>query len=144
MTQPPLHMLCGLVSRMGKSSNHREDSRHRQRGDRGRQAECQTAFVVFEKVAIWIAVRPPGIEWKTGQNPKMEKNWPKNRKWPSVSNGEKLAQKWQKNGIWGHSSFFFAIFGPFFPISGRGPFLFFGQFFPIFGFGPFSILYQAA
>ena len=76
-----------------------------------------------------LRVRPPGIEWKTGRNPKMGKNWPKNRKRPSARNGEKMAQKWRKNGIWGHFSIFSPFLGHFFPISGRGPF---SIFWPIF------------
>ena len=69
-----------------------------------------------------MRVSPPGIEWKTSRNPKMGKNWPKNRKWPSARNGEKMVQKWRKNGIWGHFSIFSPFLGRFFPISGRGPF----------------------
>ena len=89
-----------------------------------------------------LRVRPPGIEWKTGRNPKMGKNWPKNGKWPSARNGEKMAQKWRKNGIWGHFSIFSLFLGHFFPISGRGPFsIFLANFFP---FWISSILYQAA
>ena len=44
-----------------------------------------------------LRARPPGIEWKTGRNPKMGKNWPKKRKWPSARNGERMAQKCRKN-----------------------------------------------
>ena len=49
----------------------------------------------------------------------MRKNWPKNRRWPSARNGEKMAQKWRKMGFGvisifppflGH--FFFPHFGP--------------------------------
>ena len=83
-----------------------------------------------------LRVGPPGIEWKTGRNPKMGKNWPKNRKWPSARNGEKMAQKWRKNRKMTPNPIFLPFLGHFFPISGRGPFLFFGQFFPIFGFRP--------
>ena len=78
---------------------------------------------------LFLWAQPPGIEWKTGRNPKMGKNWPKNRKWPSARNGEKMAQKWRKNGIWGHFSIFSPFLGHFFPISGRGPF---SIFWPIF------------
>ena len=74
---------------------------------------------------------------KTGRKPEMGKNWPKNRKWPSARNGEKMAQKWRKNGMWGHCSIFsrhfWAIFSPF---RAEGHFLFSGQFFPISGFRP--------
>ena len=41
-----------------------------------------------------LRVRPPAIEWKMGRNPKIGKNRPKNRKWPSARNGGKMAQKW--------------------------------------------------
>ena len=89
-----------------------------------------------------LRVRPPGIEWKTGRNPKMGKNWQqKNRKWPSARNGEKMAQKWRKNRKLTPNSFF----GPFFLHFGpRGIFSFLANFFPFLVFGPFSILYQAA
>ena len=70
---------------------------------------------------------------KTGRNPKMGKNWPKNRTWPSARNGEKMAQKWRENR---KITPFLPFLGHFSPISGRGPFLFFGQFSPIFGFRP--------
>ena len=93
---------------------------------------------------LGLRVRPPVIEWKTGRNPKMGKNWPKNRKWLSARNGGKMAQKWRKNGIWGHFSFFrhfWAIFPHFGP---RAIFYFLANFFPFLDFGPFSILYQAA
>ena len=64
-----------------------------------------------------LRVRPPGVEWKTGRNPKMAKNWPKKKmalgpKWGK--NGPKIAKK-LKNGPKSH---FFAIFGPFFPHFG--------------------------
>ena len=89
------------------------------------------------KFALVLRVRPPGIEWKTGRNPKMGKNWTQNGKWPSARNGEKMAQNWRKNGLWGHFSIFSPFLGHFFPISGRGPFsIFCVQFFPIFGFRP--------
>ena len=86
--------------------------------------------------ALKLRVRPPGIEWKTGRSPKMGKNWPKNRKWPSARNGEKMAQKWRKNGIWGHFSIFCHFLGHFFPISGRGPLYIFWPIFSHFGFRP--------
>ena len=84
-----------------------------------------------------LRVRPPGIEWKTGRNPKWEKNWPKNRKWLSARNREKMAQKWRKNRKMTPNPIFSPFLGHFFAISGRGPiFYFFGQFFPIFGLRP--------
>ena len=89
--------------------------------------------------SLVLQVRQPGIEWKTGRNPKMgKKNWPKNRKWPSARNRAEMAQKWRKHGIWGHFSIFFAIFGPFFPLfrPPRAIFYFLANFFPIFGFRP--------
>ena len=101
---------------------------------------------------LGLRVRPPGIEWKTGRYPKMGKNWPKNRKWPSAP---EMGKKWPKNGEkiekWPQIPFFapnpiFCLFlGHFSPISGRGPFsIFWPIFFPFLDFGPFSILYQAA
>ena len=67
----------------------------------------------------------------------MGKNRPKNREWPTARNGEKMAQKWRKNKVWGNFSIFFrrcwAIFSPFRPVS---HFLFLGQIFLIFGFRP--------
>ena len=55
-----------------------------------------------------------------------------------IENGPRpeMGKKWRKNGIWGHFSIFSPFLGHFFPISGRGPFLFFSQFLPIFGFRP--------
>ena len=48
-----------------------------------------------------------------------------------------MAQKWRKNGIWGHFSIFSPFLGPVFPHFGpRAIFFFLGQFFPIFGFRP--------
>ena len=41
-----------------------------------------------------LRVRPPGIEWKTGRNPKMGKNWPKKRNGPRP----KMGKKWPRNG----------------------------------------------
>ena len=80
-----------------------------------------------------LRVRPPGIEWKTGQNPKMGRNWPKNRKWPLGpkwgKNGPEMAKKW-KNDPEFH--FFSPFLGHFFPISGRGPFSIFWPIFPHF------------
>ena len=73
---------------------------------------------------------------KRAEIQKWEKNWPKNRKWPSARNGEKMAQKWRKNGKMTPNPIFSPFLGHFFPISGRGPFSIFGQFFPIFGFRP--------
>ena len=81
-----------------------------------RQSACST-----------VRVRPPGIEWRTGRNPKMGKNWPKNRKWPSARNGEKMAQI-APNPIFSPSHFgpraiffFWPIFCHFW-ISARFPF----------------------
>ena len=100
---------------------------------------------LFSEMVFDLRVRPPGIVWKTGRNPKMGKEWPKNRKWLSARNGEKMAQKWRKDGIWGSFFYFSPFFRQFFPISGRGPFSIFWPFFSHFWiFGPFSILYQAA
>ena len=44
---------------------------------------------------LTLRVRPPGIEWKTGEKPKMGKNWPKieNGPQPTARNGGKMAQK---------------------------------------------------
>ena len=83
-----------------------------------------------------LRVRPPGIEWKTGRNQKLGQNWPRNRKWLSARNGGKMAQKWRKNGIWGHFSIFSPFLGHFFPFWAGSHFLFFGQFLPIFAFRP--------
>ena len=98
-------------------------------------ARCRDAARLFR--GFWelpLRVRPPGIEWKTGRNPKMRNNWPKNRKWSSARNGEKMAKKIEKNDPKSH---LFAIFGPLFPHFGpRAIFYFLGQFFPIFGFRP--------
>ena len=80
-----------------------------------------------------LRVRPPGIEWKSGRNPKMGKNWPKNSKMA-------LGPKWGKNGPKMARKMGFGViflfFGPCFPISARGPLSIFDQFFPIFGFRP--------
>ena len=82
-----------------------------------------------------LRVRPPGIEWKTGRNPKM---FSQEKKGQNIENA--LGPKWQKNG-----PKFFAIFGPFFRHFGpRAIFYFWASFFPFLHFGPFSILYQVA
>ena len=73
-------------------------------------------FLVFF-FCLDLRVRPPGIEWKTCRDPKIGKNWPKNRKWPSARNGEKNGPKMAKKKI-----------------ENGAIFLFFGQFLPIFGF----------
>ena len=88
----------------------------------------QDARNFWEKLGLRLRVTPPGIEWKTGQNPKMGKNWPKNRKGPSAR-GEKMAQKWRKNRKMTPNPIFSPFLGHFFPISGRGPF---SIFWPIF------------
>ena len=74
-------------------------------------------------------VRPPGIEWKMGRNPKMGKNWPKNRNGPRPEMVEKMAQKWQKNRKMTPNPILLPFLGHFFPISGRGVF---SIFWPIF------------
>ena len=96
---------------------------------------CRTSMDDHKRVLIWYAhktsglrVRPPGIEWKTGRNPKMGKNW------PNMDNGPRpeMGKKWPQNGkkwIWGHFSIFSPFLGHFYPISGRGPF---SIFWPIF------------
>ena len=40
-----------------------------------------------------LRVRPPGIEWKTGRNPKMGKNWPKIENGPRPEMGKKWPKK---------------------------------------------------
>ena len=113
---PSLWILCHELSSLGpvrcpKSSN----SKH-------------LAFLIEE-----LRVRPPGIEWKTGRNPKMEKRiGPKTENGPRPEigkNGPKMAKKWDLGSFF----YFFAIFGPFFfPVSGRGPFSIFGPIFSLF------------
>ena len=85
-----------------------------------------------------LRVRPPGIERKTGRNPKMGKNrkWPEmGKKWPK--NGEKIeksCEKKQKNDPKSHLFSILAIFSPF---RAEGHFCYIlGNFFPIFGFRP--------
>ena len=70
----------------------------------------------------------------------MGTNWPKNRKWPSARNREKMAQKREKK-----KRPQIPFFRHFWAILGRGPFsIFWPVFFPFLDFGPFSILHQAA
>ena len=64
-------------------------------------------FAVSEKLdlapkVLQLRVSPPGIEWKTGQNPKMEKIGRK------IENGPRpeMGKNGPKNGIWGHFSIF--------------------------------------
>ena len=87
-------------------------------------------------VTLVLRVRPPGIEWKTGRNPKMGKIGQK------IENGPrpKMGKKWPRNGqkmgfgvIFLFFRYFWAIFSP---CRAEGHFLFFGQFLPIFGFRP--------
>ena len=88
-----------------------------------------------------LRVRPLGIEWKTGRNPKWEKIGQK------IENGPRpeMGKKWPKNGEKMGFYFFLPFLGHFFPISGRGPFsVFFANFFPFLDFSRFFILYQAA
>ena len=66
----------------------------------------------------------------------MGKHWPKNRKWPSARNGEKLAKKWRKNRRMTPIPIFSPFLAIFCPFWAEGHFLFFGQCFPIFGFQP--------
>ena len=57
--------------------------------------------------------------------------------WPSVRNGEKMAQNGEKNGIFGVVFLFVRHFWAIFPhFEPRAIFYFFCQFFPIFGFRP--------
>ena len=60
-------------------------------------------------------------------NPKMGKNWPKNRNGPRRA--PEIGKKWPKNGEQMGFGVIFLFFlpclGHFFPISGRGPFSFF-------------------
>ena len=76
-----------------------------------------------------LRVRPPGIEWKTGRNPKMGKNWAKKENGPRPEMGE----KWPKNGEeiekLPQFPFFRHFWAIFFPTSGRWPF---SIFWPIF------------
>ena len=83
----------------------------------------------FASQAAWYRMEN-GLKSKNG------KKLAKNRKWPMARNGGKMAQKWPKNGIWGHFSIFWPYLGHFFPISGQGSFFFLPIFFPIFGFQP--------
>ena len=68
---------------------------------------------------------PPGIEWKTGRNAKMGKNWPKKENGPrpemGKKNGPKMAKKWKNDP----KSHYFAIFGPCFPHFGPRAIFFF-------------------
>ena len=91
---------------------------------------CVCVCVCFASQATWYRM-------ENGPKSKNGKNWPKNRKWPSARNGEKLAQKWRKHGIWGHFFYFCCHFWAIFSLFwAEGHFPFFGQFFPIFGFWP--------
>ena len=49
-----------------------------------------------ETQKLGLGVRRPGVEWKTGQHPKMEKPWPKNRNGPRPEMGEKWPKKGKK------------------------------------------------
>ena len=80
-------------------------------------ALCDARFYLTQPLGL--RVKPPGVEWKTGESPKLERVGPKKEmghgpKW------EKKTQTWQKNRKMTQIPFF-AIFGPFFSISGRGP-----------------------
>ena len=103
-----------------------------------------------------LASQAAWYRMENGPNSKNGKSWPKNRKWPSARNGEKMAQKWRKKNRWpknrkwpsarnggkksgpkmakkwdlGSFCYFISPFlGHFFPISDRGPF---SMFWPIF------------
>ena len=56
-----------------------------------------------------LRVRPPGIEWKSGRQPKMGKTLPKKIKWPTARNQEKNGPEMVKKGFWDH----FSICSPF-------------------------------
>ena len=82
-------------------------------------AKCRNRLhvEVRSKKTLELRVRPPGIEWKTGRNPKGEKIGQK------IENGHRpeMGKKWPKNGKkWdlGPFFYFFAIFGLFFPHFG--------------------------
>ena len=81
-----------------------------------------------------LRVRPPGIEWKTGRNAKLGKNWPENKNGPRPKwgkNGPKMAKKTEKCT----QIQFFTIFGPFFPHFGPWAIFYFSaKFFPKFAF----------
>ena len=92
---------------------------------------------------------PPGIEWQTGRELKLGKHWrnKKKRKRPTARNGPKNGPKnGKKKAKWPQIlCIIFAIFEPFSPILGRGPFSIIRPIsFPCSAFGPFSILRQAA
>ena len=63
----------------------------------GTPGRCPEDFLNF--TCLFSRVRPPGIEWKTSRNPKLEKHWPKNRQWPSDRNGGKMAQNGEEIGF---------------------------------------------
>ena len=101
-----------------------------------KERKTQKSSLISGKGKQGLRVRPPGIEWKTGRTPKMGKNWPKHRKWPSARNGEKMAQKWRNNRKTTPNPISAPFLGHFSPFRAEGHFLFFGQFFPIFGIRP--------
>ena len=91
-----------------------------------------------------LRIKWAGVEWKTGRNPKMEKNWLKIENVPRPDMWE-MALKTQKKKNTIPNPSFSPFLGHFFPMSGRGPFslFFLRRFFSHFRpFGPFSILCQ--
>ena len=111
----------------GKCPNLGRDSISRCRKIGG---SFSSSVEICRKTFPALRVRPPGIEWKTGRNPKMGKKLAKKKKMALSpkwgKNGPKMAKKWDLGSFF----YFFAPFlGHFFPISGRRPF---SIFWPIF------------
>ena len=104
----------------------------RNKGEQGKQPILGVFSLFMFKVswAFDLRVRPPGIEWKTGE---IGKKRSKNGKWPPRPEMEK---KWPKNGEEMGFGVIFVFCCHFWPFQAVGHVLFFGQYFPIFGFRP--------
>ena len=72
------------------------------------------AEFLFASQAAWYRMEN-GPKSKNGQKLAKKQKMALGPKW------EKMAPQWAKNGIWGHFSNLFAIFGLFFPIFGFRP-----------------------
>ena len=80
---------------------------------------------------------------ENGPNAKHGEKWGKRGRFAPIKNGEKMAEKYRKNGKSGQLSCFRPFFGHFFPIFDRGEFstFFFPSFFPILGVRPVFVFH---